>query len=79
MHKKEVIRLAFFDFLKGKKKEETKQVELKPEEGTIELEGIEVELPKAEENEIKLELSQSDITTAVNFLTWVSIVLASPK
>ena len=66
MHKKEVIRLAFFDFLKGKKKEETKQVELKPEEGTIELEGIEVELPKAEENEIKLELSQSDITTAVN-------------
>lgn len=66
MHKKEVIRLAFFDFLKGKKKEETKQVELKPEEGTIELEGIEVELPKAEKNEIKLELSQSDITTAVN-------------
>ena len=58
--------MAFFDFLKGKKKEETKQVELKPEEGTIELEGIEVELPKAEENEIKLELSQSDITTAVN-------------
>ena len=61
-----MIRWVFFDFLKGKKKEETKQVELKPEEGTIELEGIEVELPKAEENEIKLELSQSDITTAVN-------------
>lgn len=58
--------MAFFDFLKGKKKEEANQTEIKSENGTIELEGIEVELPKTEENEMKLELSKKDKPEAVN-------------
>ena len=61
-----MVKLAFFDFLKGKKKEEANQTEIKSENGTIELEGIEVELPKTEENEMKLELSKKDKPEAVN-------------
>lgn len=60
--------MGLFDFLKGKKKEETKEVEIKQDSDSIELNDIEIELPSAEkeENTIKLDLVGEDNTTAIN-------------
>ncbi len=59
--------MGLFDFLKGKKKEEeTKEIEIKS--NSIGLDDIEIELPKAEEQQdaIKLDLVGEDNTTAIN-------------
>ncbi len=60
--------MGLFDFLKGKKKEETKEIEIKQDNDSIELNDIEIELPSAEKQEstIKLDLVGEDNTTAIN-------------
>lgn len=60
--------MGLFDFLKGKKKEETKEIEIKQDSDSIELNDIEIELPSAEKQEstIKLDLVGEDNTTAIN-------------
>ena len=52
--------MSLFDFLKGKKKEETKDIEIKSD--SIELDDIEIEL-KTEENTIALDLAEQKNTT----------------
>ena len=60
--------MGLFDFLKGKKKEETKEIEIKQDSDSIKLNDIEIELPSAEKEEstIKLDLVGEDNTTAIN-------------
>jgi len=60
--------MGLFDFLKGKKKEETKEIEIKQDSDSIKLNDIEIELPSAEKQEstIKLDLVGEDNTTAIN-------------
>ncbi len=60
--------MGLFDFLKGKKKEETKEIEIKQYSDSIKLNDIEIELPSAEKEEstIKLDLVGEDNTTAIN-------------
>ncbi|NDO46787.1 signal recognition particle-docking protein FtsY [Clostridium sp. ASF356] len=60
--------MGLFDFLKGKKKEETKEIEIKQYSDSIELNDIEIELSSAEKKEstIKLDLVGEDNTTAIN-------------
>lgn len=54
--------MGLFDFFKGKKKEETKDIEIKS--NSLELDDIEVELKL--ENTITLDLTEQDNTTSVN-------------
>ena len=54
--------MGLFDFFKGKKKEETKDIEIKS--NSLELDDIEVELKP--ENTITLDLTEQDNTTSVN-------------
>ena len=60
--------MGLFDFLKGEKKEETKEIEIKQDSDSIKLNDIEIELPSAEKQEstIKLDLVGEDNTTAIN-------------